>query len=115
MQTATIKRSSSGLAIAEQIANLLENQFRFGKWGFGLDSILDLLPIGGDVIVMLLSLSLLAIGLQMGVSRTDLLRMAGNILLAFLIGLVPVIGDVAYLAFRPNMRNLEILRKSSLS
>ena len=113
MQTVPLTRIPPGMALAEQIAALLENQFRFGAWGFGLDAILDLLPFGGDVIVLLLSCSLVLIGLQMGLSRSELGRMLANISIAFFIGLIPVIGDVAYLAFRPNMRNLEILRRNA--
>lgn len=114
MQQATISKPSTALAIAEQIANILENQFRFGKWGFGLDSIIDLLPVGGDIIVLLLSLSLLVLGARMKLPKSELLKMVINIAIAFAVGLIPVLGDAAYLAFRPNMRNLEILRRHEL-
>ena len=111
MQTVKIIRQSNGLVLAEQIANLLENQFRFGKWGFGLGAILDLVPIGGDVLVLILSLSLLVIGMRMGLKRVELKRMLFNTTFAFLLGLVPVFGDAVYLLFRPNMRNVQILRE----
>jgi len=100
----------SELLLAERIATLLDNQFRFGRWGFGLDAILDLLPVGGDVIVLVLSLSLVAIGWRIGLSRAALARMLANIGLAFVIGLVPVIGEFSYIVLRPNMRNLGILK-----
>ena len=114
MQQATISKPSTALAIAEQIANILENQFRFGKWGFGLDSIIDLLPVGGDIIVLLLSLSLLVLGARMKLPKSELLKMVINIAIAFAVGLIPVLVDAAYLAFRLNMRNLEILRRHEL-
>jgi len=102
--------SEAEFLFAERLATLLDNQFRFGRWGFGLDAIIDLLPVGGDVIVLGLSLVLVVIGLRMGLPRSSIVRMLVNISAAFVIGLVPIVGDLAYLLVRPNMRNLEILR-----
>jgi hypothetical protein len=96
---------------AERLANLLDNQVRFGAWGFGLDAFLDLLPISGDLIVLALSLYLVWLGFRLGASREDITRMLVNVGVAFAVGLIPVIGDVAYLLLRPNLRNLEILRR----
>jgi hypothetical protein len=96
--------------LAERLATLLDNQFKVGKWSFGLDAIIDLLPIGGDTIVLLLSFYLIYVAFRMKVPTGAIIRMLLNIGFAFIVGLVPVRGDVAYLAFKPNMRNLEILR-----
>ena len=97
--------------LSERLATLLDDQFRIGNWGFVLDAIVDLLPVGGDVVILILSLYLVFVAILMDLSREEIARMLFNIILAFVVGLIPFIGDVAYLAFKPNMRNLEILRK----
>ncbi len=101
------------IALAERIATLLDNQFRIGKWGFGIDAIIDLLPVGGDTIVLLLSLSLVLIGVKMRIPGSAIATMLANIAFAFVIGLIPLLGDAAYFLYRPNVRNLAILRRHS--
>jgi len=111
MNKLTVLPHDPELAFAERLANLLDNQFKIGVWGFGLDAIIDLLPIGGDTIILLLSLILVFIAWRRNLPQKDISRMLTNISLAFLIGLIPIIGDIAYLAFKPNIRNLEILQR----
>jgi hypothetical protein len=111
MKTIHVQPTTLEFRLAERLAILLDDQFRIGNWGFGLDAIVDLLPVGGDVVVLALSLYLVFVAFRMELPREEIARMLFNIVLAFLVGLIPVIGDVAYLAFKPNMRNLEILRK----
>lgn len=110
MVTATILPNDPELLFAERLAKLLDDQFRFGTWGFGLDAIIGLLPVGGDVIAMALSFVLVGIGIRKGLSRFYIMRMLFNIVLAFVVGLIPVIGDIAYIKVRPNLRNVELLR-----
>ncbi len=102
---------SATLKFAENLANLLDNNFKIGNFGFGLDAVIDLLPIGGDTLILILSLLIVAIALQQKVPRPQIFQMLGNVFFAFIIGLIPIIGSLAYLAFRPNMRNLAILQK----
>lgn len=99
------------LKIASFIANALDNQFNFLGFRFGLSALIDLIPGVGDVVDAALSFYLVWIGIQMGLPSDKVALMVGNVVLNFVIGLIPVIGDVAYLFRKANMRNLAILQE----
>ena len=77
----------------------------------GLDVILDLLPIGGDVIGAALGAYMVWEARNLGMSKAQMARMFGNVGLDFLLGLIPLVGAVPDFFFRSNTRNLKIIRK----
>lgn len=95
---------------AEGFAHLMENQFSLFGIRFGLDSILGLLPGAGDVVAMGLSLYLLWIGHQAGLAWDKKFVMVKNILVDFLIGGIPILGDFADIFYKANTQNLAILK-----
>lgn len=98
------------LRLATLIANLLDNQFALFGRRFGLNGVLGLIPGIGDLLSLLLSLHLIWIGVQMNLPRLKLLHMLWNIVINFVIGLVPVVGDYADFFHKANLKNLEILK-----
>ena len=99
------------LRTATIIANLLDNQFNLFGMRFGINAVLDLIPEVGDFLAAALSLYLIWIAVQMEVPLSKLIVMLFNILINFLVGLIPVIGDAAYIFRRANMRNLQIIKQ----
>jgi len=97
----------------EAMEQLLERSFRIPgtKQTIGLDVILDVIPVGGDVIAALMGLYMVweARNLKMPMSATA--RMLGNVGVDFLLGLVPVVGVIPDFFFRSNSRNLRIIKK----
>jgi hypothetical protein len=79
--------------------------------GVGLDALLGLVPVAGDVLSAAISVSLIARSLKYGVPPEIIARMLANVLLDMMIGAVPVAGDMADMWFRANMRNVNILRE----
>ena len=79
------------------------------KLRFGMDSIMGLLPLGGDVASLLVSLYLLKRARQLGASGNVLRKMLGNILVDATIGSVPLAGDIFDVVFQANQRNLTLL------
>jgi len=77
----------------------------------GADSLLGLIPGGGDAAGMLVSAYLLYRASQLGVSRGTLLRMAGNMLLDAAVGTIPIAGDVFDVFFKANRRNVRLLER----
>lgn len=96
---------------AQFVAKLLDTQFNIAGIRFGLDPLIDLIPYVGDVIGVLLSLYILNIAREVGVSRFDLFRMVLNIFLDFLVGFIPFLGAFFDVVFKANIRNLAILEK----
>lgn len=76
---------------------------------FGLDSIIGLIPGVGDVIGLLLGAAILYEGVRVGAPRGLMVRMLRNSVLDALMGVVPLLGDVADFAFRSNQRNARLL------
>lgn len=77
----------------------------------GLDAVLGLVPGVGDVITGLMGLYLVWEARNLGMSRWQLWRMAGNVGLDALLGVVPLAGDLVDVLYRSNSRNLRIIRK----
>lgn len=78
---------------------------------FGLDFILGLIPVGGDVITAVMGLYMVWEARNLGMSKTAMLRMIGNVGFDTVLGAVPLVGDAADFFFRSNSRNLRIIRR----
>lgn len=96
----------------EAIERLLERSLHLPIVGpVGLDALIGLVPVGGDVMAGALGLYALWEGRNLGMSRWQLARMAGNVGLDTLIGAVPFAGDLFDFLFRSNSRNLRLIRR----
>ena len=96
---------------AKFVAKLLDTQFNIAGIKFGLDPIIDLIPYIGDAIGVLLSLYILNIAREVGVTRFDMMRMVLNIFIDFLLGFIPFLGALFDVVYKANIRNLAILEK----
>ncbi len=94
-----------------QMSNLLDNIIRVPgtSYRIGLDPILGLIPGGGDLVGGVLSAYIVYRSFQLGVPRKTLVKMASNIALESLAGTVPVLGDVFDVAWKANVKNVELL------
>lgn len=99
------------LKTAEIVANLLDTRFSFLGIKFGFNALVDLIPGIGDVAAALLSCYIIWIALKLHLPKRKLLLMARNIFISFLIGLVPLLGDIGYILYKPDIRNLAIIKK----
>ena len=77
----------------------------------GLDVILDLVPVAGDVAGAALGSYMVWEARNLGLSRWQISRMAGNVGVDFLLGLIPWVGVVPDFFFRSNTRNLRIIKR----
>ncbi len=78
---------------------------------FGLDVILDLLPFCGTVIAAAMGSYMAWEARNLGMPKTSVVRMAGNIGIDALLGVIPWIGAVPDFFFRSNTRNLRIIKR----
>ena len=81
------------------------------KLPIGLDSVIGLVPVIGDLIGAALGGYILWEARNLGLPRWKLARMAGNIAFDTAVGAVPIAGDLFDFAFRSNSRNLKIVRR----
>lgn len=77
----------------------------------GLDALLGLIPVGGDVIAAAMGAYMVWEARNLGMPKSAMVRMAGNVGFDWLIGLIPGVGDAADFFFRSNTRNLRIIKR----
>ncbi len=77
----------------------------------GLDSILGLVPVAGDIITAAMGAWLVWEARNLGMSKFQLTRMAANVGFDTAIGAIPLVGDLFDFMFRSNSRNLKILKR----
>ena len=77
----------------------------------GLDVILDLLPFGGTTVGAALGGYLIWEARNLGMTKVQMARMAGNVGFDWLLGIIPLIGAVPDFLFRSNSRNLRIIKR----
>ena len=77
----------------------------------GLDVFLSFIPVGGSAVAAALGSYLAWEARNLGMSKWQLLRMAGNVAVDTALGAVPLAGDVFDFLFRSNSRNLRIVKR----
>ncbi len=97
----------------EAIEHLLEGLFTIPGTNqrVGVDVLLDILPFGGTAIAAVMGSWLAWEARNLGMPKSALIRMAGNIGVDALLGAIPFVGAVPDFFFRSNTRNLRIIKR----
>lgn len=101
------------LAEVESLAWLLDNSIPVPGTGrrFGIDAIVGLVPVVGDVVSAGMGMFVVWRASRMGLPRIVVMRMLVVSAVDFVIGSIPIIGDAFDLWFKANTRNLGLLRR----
>jgi Domain of unknown function (DUF4112) len=78
---------------------------------FGFEPIIGLIPILGNQATSLMSAALLYRSVRHRLPKIALVRMALNILINGVMGMVPFFGNIFVLWYKPNIRNYKILER----
>ncbi|RYZ10419.1 MAG: DUF4112 domain-containing protein [Alphaproteobacteria bacterium] len=93
----------------KQLEMLLDRQFSIGGIKFGLDSIIGLVPVVGDLVTGAIGYYIISEAKRLGVSRLTRARMYTNWGVDVTVGAIPVVGDMFDLAFKSNTKNVRLL------
>jgi hypothetical protein len=101
------------LARLDAIARLLDIAFILPgtRIRYGIDGIIGLIPVVGDIIATAFSLWLVREARALGAPWHLTVRMLGNVAIDGVVGMVPVAGDAFDVLFRANIRNVRMLRR----
>ncbi|HJT31461.1 MAG TPA: DUF4112 domain-containing protein [Pirellulales bacterium] len=101
----------------ELLAQWMDSVFEIPGLGirFGLDALIGLIPGLGDTLTTLASLYILGAARRYGVPRITMVRMAANIALDYVLGAVPLLGDLFDVYWKANLRNVALLRRHLLA
>jgi hypothetical protein len=117
MNESTVERYSdpavaASVARIEAVSRLMDDLFEIPGTNVrvGLDSIIGLVPVVGDLISQAVSSYIIWEARQLGASRLTIARMVANSAVDTVIGIIPVAGDAFDVAFRANRKNLALLK-----
>ena len=95
-----------------RLAYWLDDRFRIPgtRRRIGIDGLLGFVPGIGDTATALIASYIVLEAARLGVPKRVLGRMLANVGIDYAIGLVPLVGDLADLAWKANRRNARMLR-----
>lgn len=95
------------------LARLMDSAIKIPgiSYRLGLDTIIGLLPVIGDLASLGISGYIIFQARRIGLPKRYLVKMIWNVLLDWLIGLVPLIGDIFDWGWKANNRNAAIVAK----
>jgi hypothetical protein len=101
------------LAQVRLIANLMDDRFTVPgtRLRFGLDAVIGFVPALGDAVTSAISLMIVHHAWAAGVPKFTLARMLGNVGVDFLLGSIPLIGNLFDFAWKANRRNARMLEE----
>jgi Domain of unknown function (DUF4112) len=93
------------------LTKLLDSAFQVPgtRFRFGLDPVIGIIPGIGDAIGAVLSAAIVFQAARLGVSRSTLIRMMGNVVLDTVVGEIPLLGDLFDFGWKANTKNLDLL------
>jgi hypothetical protein len=102
------------LRLLDTLADLLDSRFVIPGTNvrFGLDGLLGLVPVIGDILSAFISLYLIGRASKLGLSPWTKARMLWNVALDTLVGAIPIVGDAFDVGFKSNKRNMALVRKA---
>jgi Domain of unknown function (DUF4112) len=97
----------------EMLEQLLERSFHVPgtKIPVGLDSIIGLVPVLGDIVTAAMGAYMVWEARNLGMSKFQLIRMTANVGIDTALGAVPIVGDIFDFVWKSNSKNLRIIKK----
>ena len=80
-----------------------------GSYRVGLDGVIGLIPVIGDVIGGGLSLWVVVRAIKVGGPKMALLRMLANSIIDTVVGAIPIAGDLFDFIWKANLKNARLL------
>jgi hypothetical protein len=101
------------LVALRRISELLDSAFVVPgtNYRIGLDPIIGLIPMVGDLASPLFTIGLLWQGRDLGIPKVVQLRMIFNAAIDALVGAIPIAGDLFDFAWKSNQMNLALLER----
>jgi hypothetical protein len=105
------RAGGEGLGSARVLARLLDDAIPIPgtSWRIGIDPLLGLVPGVGAALGAILSSWIIVVAARIGAPATVLARMGVNVAIDAIVGVIPLLGDIADFGVKPNARNLRLL------
>lgn len=112
-ETREQRARDSSLKLVEKIARLLDSRFVIPGTNirFGLDPIMSMFPVLGDLFTFLISAALIHTMHRHGASGKVVIKMMLNSTFDAVLGTIPVVGTIFDVFYRSNDRNVKLLHE----
>lgn len=109
-----LRPSHPAVERARKVSNLMDAAFTIPiiRKKIGLDPLIGLLPVGGDVISAMIAAYLLWVAFELRLPRPVIARMGLNMAIDLLVGAIPVVGDIADVMWKSNQMNFRLLEEA---
>jgi hypothetical protein len=97
------------VARLKRLEQLMDRQFKVLGIDIGLDGLIGLVPVVGDVLTSFVGLYIIFEAHRLGARRWTVVRMVLNWGIDLGIGSVPVVGDIFDFAWKSNTMNVRLL------
>ena len=101
------------LTKVRRLATLLDAEFEIAGRKVGWDAIVGLVPVVGDIAMAVVGAYPIYVARKHKLGRAVQTRMALNLLIDWLVGEVPVLGDLFDVAFKANLKNADLLERAA--
>ncbi|TJZ62285.1 DUF4112 domain-containing protein [Sphingobacterium olei] len=95
----------------ERMSKWMDSEFSIGKFKFGLDPILNFIPLGGQTASFGISLMLVIVMYRNGVGSKVAVKMLLNVMLDAILGSIPLIGNIFDFFNKANQKNIKLLKE----
>ena len=111
--SADVSDAAAAVRRLRKLAWLVDGAFRIPglRFRFGLNSLIGLVPGGGDAVLGAISLYIVYQAYRLGVPRPKLMHMLANVCVEVVGGSVPILGDLFDMTLKANLRNIAILER----
>lgn len=101
------KKLPEDLILLKKFANYLDDFVKIPgtKQGVGLDPLISLIPIVGDIFGAILGLWIVILGLKYRIPMPKIITMIFHVLFDVLLGAIPFLGNIIDVFWRSNTRN----------
>jgi hypothetical protein len=96
-----------------RLGRTLDARYRipFTSFRIGADGLIGLIPGIGDTLAALPSAYMIVRGYQLGARRSTVAQMAVNTGIDYVLGMIPLVGDIFDIGFKGNLRNIRLLER----
>ncbi|MBN9062430.1 MAG: hypothetical protein BGP06_08095 [Rhizobiales bacterium 65-9] len=107
------RREEQALARLAFVARVMDSAVRIPGVNirFGVDAALGLVPAIGDMLAGAVAAWIVFEARRLGAPPLLVARMVANVMVDTVFGAVPLVGDAFDVAFKANIRNVELLRR----
>lgn len=95
----------------DKLTNLLDTKFKVFGVQFGVEPLIGMFPVLGDVFAALMGLYALVHAFRLELPTLAKLAIVRNVLVDMGLGAIPIVGDVFDFFFRSNRKNFAIVEK----